>query len=100
MRLNKLEIKLELDDKTQLYSYIDQISIEKDESDSNVHSATLKNFALVYLNTSHNYRTYKIIDDINITVKLTGLKELRSTIPKIRVVLNEESLYAIANCLK
>ncbi len=33
-------------------------------------------------------------------VELVGFKQLKSSISKIKIVLNEESLYAIGSCLK
>jgi len=46
-----------------------------------------------YINTKYPAKNYSIVEDINIGIDLTGLKMLKSEIPKIKVVLNEESLY-------
>ena len=95
-----MEMKVELDSNTHIHAYMQGITIEQNKKVVNHHWASLTNMGVNYINTKYPAKNYSIVEDINIGIDLTGLKMLKSEIPKIKVVLNEESLYQMGTCLK
>jgi hypothetical protein len=100
VKMKKMEMKVELDSSSYLHAYLEGITIEQNRKTVNHHWASLTNMGLNYVNTKIPDKSYSIVEEINIGIDLTGLKMLKSEIPKIKVVLNEESLYSMGSCLK